>query len=169
MSAPATASPAAPDGWLQRASRALGVVEMAVGGAMLVALLGLVLLQVLLRLVPGLFAGVWTGELARLMLVSLTFAVAGRLTGRGEHITLDMIDHVLGPRQMRAVEAFASVVVGITSIAFATEAWALLTSGAVQRLPSLGIPVSTIYAVPFVGLVLSAFRAFLGLFAGKNG
>ena len=134
------------------------------------AILVLVLLQVVARetAVPSY---PWTGELARVSLVWWTFAVMGHLMGRDEHVTLQFIDHVLRGSGRRYVDAFSKLVVAGISIGFAVQAQALVRSVSQtgQTLPASGIDSKWVFMMPLVGFSLTALRALLGVFLGKNG
>lgn len=163
-----TVAAGGPSGLLHRLSRWVGVLEQ-IAGAMLVAtILVLILLQVAQRFLPE-AGGPWTGELARVSLVWCTFALAGHLTGRDQQISLHIIDHAVTHRMLGRIKVFAHLVVLVVALGFAREALALVTAGGPQRLPSLGISVIWMYVVPLVGFVLTAVRAGLAIFIGRNG
>lgn len=151
-------------------SRWIGIGEQVVGGLLITAILVLILLQVVSRetAVPSY---PWTGELARMSLVWLTFAVMGHLTGRDEHVKLQFIDHVVRGSGQRYVDAFSKLVVAGISIGFVVQAQALVrTLGLTgQALPASGIDVKWVFVMPLVGFSLTALRALLGLFLGGNG
>lgn len=147
--------------------RGIEIVEATVGILLLTTILFMVLAQVIVRFTP--FGGwVWTGELARFCLVWLTFAVAGYLLGRKEHIAIDIIDQVLPRRGKRVVDIVSHLVVGVTCIAFFYQGIGLMEAQSGVRSSAAEIPMSLLYAVPTIGFALTALRAFVAPFVGKE-
>jgi TRAP-type C4-dicarboxylate transport system permease small subunit len=138
--------------------RRLEAAELAVGIALLALILVLILLQATQRHLP-VQGWVWTGELARLGLVWLTFSLAGYLVGRDEHVTLKVVDLLLGDRALRAVWILANLVVAAVGVMLTLEAVDLVFGGSPQLTSALRIPVSATYVIPLVGVVLMTLRA----------
>jgi TRAP-type C4-dicarboxylate transport system permease small subunit len=84
--------------------------------------------------------------------------------GREEHITLDVIDHVMPPLGQRLVRSFAQLVVGATALAVAYEGYDIFASGSPIKSPAAGIPLGWIYLLPTIGMVLTGCRALLLVF-----
>lgn len=143
-----------------RVLRGIELVELAVGAILLLAILALVMMLVLARVTP-VPSEVWTGELARYGLIWLAFGLSGYLMGREEHITLDVIDHVLPRLGQRIVYIFSLMVVAATCLAFAYEGYDLYSSTSVLKSPAAGIPIGWIYILPTAGMLLTAFRCLL--------
>lgn len=132
--------------------------EVVAGVVLLLTIFVLVLIQAAQRYLP-IDSWVWTGELAKFSLVWLTFAVAGYLLGRDQHITLQLVDRVPRPRVLRAIRMFAAAVVAATCAAFAYEAALLVSAETTQSSPALGMPMSWLYVIPLCGLALTGIRA----------
>ncbi|GAA3756547.1 TRAP transporter small permease [Salinactinospora qingdaonensis] len=138
--------------------RWLETAELTAGAALLTVIFALMLTQALQRHLP--VAGwVWTGELARLGLVWLTFSLAGYLLGRDAHITLKLIDFAPQAWIRRTVWIVANLVVAAVCLAFTAEAVELVFGGSPQSTPALGIPMTWVYVIPMVGLALAVLRA----------
>jgi TRAP-type C4-dicarboxylate transport system permease small subunit len=147
--------------------RAVELVEGTVGALLLLSILVLIMAQVIVRFSP--FSGwVWTGELARFSLVWLTFIMAGYLLGRGQHISLDIIDHLLPDRGRWLVEIVSHLVVAAVCAAFVYEGIGLIESRSGVRSSAAQIPMSLVYTVPTVGFALTALRALIGPFVPKE-
>jgi TRAP-type C4-dicarboxylate transport system permease small subunit len=152
---------------LGRVLRAVEIVEGAVGALLLLAILFLIMAQVIVRFSP--FGGwVWTGELARFSLVWLTFVLAGYLLGRDQHISLDVIDHILPRRGRRVVEVVSHLVVAAICAAFVYEGVGLVEARSGIRSSAAEIPMSLVYAVPTIGFAVTAVRALIGPFVRKE-
>lgn len=146
--------------WLNAGLRGIELIELTFGGVLILAIVGLVMLQVLSRVTP-LDNQVWTGELARFSLLWLSFGLTGYLLGRDEHIALDVVDHVLPSLGQRLVKAFSLLVVAATAVMFGYEGFDLFTAGSPIKSPATGIPQAWIYFVPMVGMALTLLRALI--------
>ena len=154
-------------GRLGRVLRAIEIGEATAGGLLLLAILVLVMIQVIVRFSP-LGGWAWTGELARFSLMWLTFILAGYLLGRDQHISLDVIDHILSDRGRRAVLIFSHLVVAAICVALVYEGVDLVQAQSRIRSTAAEIPMSLVYAIPTLGFALTALRALIGPFATKG-
>jgi len=167
------AAPSTPDTgrvrhFLAAGHRAVEVAELAAGCLLVATLLVLVVLQAGQRYLP-VSGWVWTGELARYSLVWLTFALAGYLTGRGDQIGLEVIDHLVGRRMLDVVRRFADAVVALAAAALTVDAWQLLTESFGRTSPAIRIPLQWVYLMPLLGFALTALRAGWAAVAGRPG
>ncbi|WP_007026328.1 TRAP transporter small permease [Saccharomonospora iraqiensis] len=149
---------------VRRVSGALSAAEAVVGGLMLVTIFTLMLVQAVQRYLPT-GGWVWTGELARFGLVWLTFAMAGYLMGRDEHVTLKLIDYAVRGRVHRLVLIFANVLVAVVCVNLAYEAFVLVVEPTGQSSPAMGIPMNYFYVIPLAGLVLTTVRSAMAVVA----
>ena len=147
--------------------RAVEIVEGAVGALLLLAILVLVMVQVTVRF-SALGGWAWTGELARFSLVWLTFILAGYLLGRDQHISFDIIDHILPERALRVVKIISYVIVAAICAAFVYEGVGLIDAQSFIRSSAAEIPMSFVYLIPTVGFALTGVRALIGIFARKE-
>lgn len=154
-------------GRLGRVLRVVEIVETIVGALLLTAILVLIMAQVIVRISP-LGGWVWTGELARFSLIWMTFVLAGHLLGRDQHISLDIVDHILPARGRRVVEIVAYLVVAAVCAGFVYEGVGLIEAQSGIRSSAARIPNSLLYAVPTIGFALTAVRALVGPFASKE-
>jgi TRAP-type C4-dicarboxylate transport system permease small subunit len=142
--------------------RVLGVVEQVVGSVLMLLILVLVLAQVAQRYLPG--AAPWTGELARLSLVWLTFLLAGYLIAYApHHIAIQVVDHVAKGRALAAVKLFVDIVILATTLVLIYGSYTLVTTGVDQVTPAGGLSMRFVNAIPLVGLILVAIRAVLAM------
>jgi TRAP-type C4-dicarboxylate transport system permease small subunit len=153
-------------GRLGRAMRVVEIVEGTVGALLLAAILFLIMAQVIVRVSP-LSGWVWTGELARFSLMWLTFVLAGYLLGRDQHVSLDIVDHLLPARGRRLVEISAYLVVAAVCAAFVYEGVGLIETQSRVRSSAAQIPNSVLYTVPTIGFALTGVRALIGPFVRK--
>ena len=152
-------------GRLRRGLHWLGVAELVVGVFLVVLILTLVSLQVYQRYMPG-SGWVWSGEIARFSLVWLTLSLSGYLTANDEHITLEMIDHVVSSRVLGVIKRLAHVIVTLIALAMVYEAYNLISRRTGQVTPAARMPLTWVYVLPFLGFLLTALRSGLAIFTG---
>ena len=145
---------------LHRAIRVVTTIEMALAGAALLLVFGLVLIQAAQRYLP-IDGWSWTGELARYGLVWLTFVAAGVLVTRDGHIALQIVDSIRSEIVVRVVRVFALLVVAATGLALAWECWTLIQDSHNLTTPSLGMSMSMVYALPLLGFVSTSIRGLV--------
>jgi TRAP-type C4-dicarboxylate transport system permease small subunit len=154
--APEEALPAA--GLPRSVLRAIGLAEQAIGTALIVVILALVLLQVFQRYLPS-GGWPWTGEVARLCLAWATFILSGYLLSTDRHVSIQVVDIVVHGRALGAVKTFAHAVVGVTCAGLAYATADLIGNDRGQVTSAAGIPLVFVYLVPLIGFVLTAVRA----------
>lgn len=145
---------------LHRAIRVVTAVEMALAGAALLMIFGLVLIQAAQRYLP-IDGWSWTGELARYSLVWLTFVAAGVLVTRDGHIALQIVDSIRSEIVVRAIHVFALLVVAATGLGLARECWSLIQNSHNLTTPSLGMSMTMVYALPMLGFLSTFVRALV--------
>jgi TRAP-type C4-dicarboxylate transport system permease small subunit len=151
---------------LAAAHRGVEITERVVGSLLVGIVLTMVLLQAGQRYLP-VSGWVWTGELARYALVWLTFVLAGHLTGRGEHISIEVVDYLARGRLLQLIRRLADAIVAVIAAAFTVDAYALVTASAGRGSPVIGIPLAYLYLVPVAGFALTAIRAAWAAAAGR--
>jgi TRAP-type C4-dicarboxylate transport system permease small subunit len=140
---------------------AIGMAEQAIGSFLLLVILVLVLAQVVQRYVPGTWP--WTGEVARLAMVWMTFVMAGYLLSVDRHIALHVIDWVARGRALAGVKLFVNVVVLAVCLTMVYATIQLVADDIGQVAAASQIPLRIVNAVPIVGFALTALRAVLGI------
>ena len=149
-------------GPLRRVFHALGLVEQSVGALLIVVILGLVLIQVAQRYLPG-GGWAWTGEIARFAMVWVTFVVSGYLMATDGHIAIKVVDFILPPRGLGALLLAGHVVIAATSVVMVYATIEFITNDRGQVTAAAEIPLSVIYAVPALGFASTALRALLAV------
>lgn len=153
----------------------ISLVEQAVGVALLLVILVLVIVQVGQRYVPGTGLPA-TGELARLGMVWATFVMAGYLMAHDRHIAIHVVDYFLPVRVLGAVQLLGHLVVTITCLALAYATWDLIARDRGVVTSAAQIPETLVYGVALAGFVLTFIRAVVTVvvldlpeMAGKRG
>lgn len=142
--------------------RYIALMEEILGCLLIVVIFALVALQAAQRYLPG-PTWVGAGEVARLALPIVTFLLLGFVYAQGGHVTIRVIDGLLGPRATAVVAVVTHVLVALCGLLLLNEAWLLLTSSGGQSTPVLGIPLTWTYALPLVGIGMLVVRAVLAI------
>lgn len=135
----------------------LAWVERALACVLLTGLLCAVLAQVVSRYVfhsplP------WTDEIARFLLVWLTFVAAGYVMAGRLHVTVDIAIARLGVRATAIVDTLATIVVVGASVVLAIAGVEIAKATANVASPATGLPVSVVYSAGTVGFALIALH-----------
>jgi TRAP-type C4-dicarboxylate transport system permease small subunit len=140
----------------------IGVAEQIAGASLLVVILILVLAQVAIRDLPGVSAA-WTGEIARLSMVWMTFLMAGYLAAHDRHISIQVVDFVLGQRARAGVRLFADIVVLVTCVVVILAIYQLLAEDIGQVTAAAELPLWIVNFVPIIGFTLTAVRMVIAI------
>lgn len=157
--------PEAPD-FLEKSSRAYHLliqVERAVSSLLLVGVFVAVMLQVVTRYVFN-NPLVWTEEIARFLLVWLTFVAAGYVASRRLHIVVDLLVAKLGKVGTVIVDSFAVIAVLMVSGALSWAAFTVAQDANHLRAPASDLPLSVLYLAGFVGFGLILLHSALNLY-----
>jgi TRAP-type C4-dicarboxylate transport system permease small subunit len=138
----------------------IGVAEQVIGAVLLAVILVLVIALVAQRYLPGVNFP-QTGEVARLAMVWGTFLMAGYLMGHDRHIAIHVVDYVLGGRALAAVKLVVNLIVLVTCLVLLYATFLLVAGDIGQVTPAAEIPLQFVNAVPIVGFALIALRALL--------
>ena len=138
----------------------IGVVEQVIGAVLLAVILILVVALVAQRYLPGVNFP-QTGEVARLAMVWGTFLMAGYLMAHDRHIAIHLVDYVLVGRVLATVKLVVNLIVLVTCLVLAYATYLLVAGDIGQVTPAAEIPLQFVNAVPIVGFTLTALRALL--------
>jgi TRAP-type C4-dicarboxylate transport system permease small subunit len=102
-----------------------------------------------------------TSELTEIGLASIIFMMLPRVAIAGQHIVIDLIDGISGPRLRMALDAFGAVLGAVMFFLIAWQVWIMGGKAAAydDLTPTLRIPVGPVlYAMAlFSGVVGAAF------------
>lgn len=141
-------------GFLQQGERALDAVIQPVVFAGMAALIGVITLQIVSRVF---FTAVgWTEEVARFLLVWITFLGAALAFQRGRHIAVTFVVEAL-PRRLQQLARIAAVLVALAFlVALIVIGHRYMQVQSFQKSASLRISMTWIYAViPLSGALMS--------------
>lgn len=139
--------------------RVLSAIEITVGVALFALIVVGVMYQVLGRYFPSV-GWVGAGELALLSMIALTFITTGYLVGRNGHIVLEIFDELLaGTRLFVALRVVSAVIMALTSLALAYEAWVKIDIEWGRASAAMHIPLGALYIFALVGFVSAAIHS----------
>jgi TRAP-type C4-dicarboxylate transport system permease small subunit len=141
---------------------AIGVIEQVIGALLLALILILVVALVAQRYLPGTNFP-WTGEVARLAMVWATFVMSGYLMGHDRHIAIHVVDYVVRGRPLAAIKLLVNVVVLLTCLGLLYATYVLVDTDVGQVTAAAEIPLRFVNAVPIIGFALTALRAGLAI------
>ncbi len=139
--------------------RVLSAIEITIGVTLFALIIVGVMYQVLGRYFPGV-SWVGAGELALLSMIALTFITAGYLVGRNGHIVLEIFDELLaGTRLFVALRVISAVIMVVTSLALAYEAWVKIETEWGRLSAAMHVPLGVLYVFALVGFVSAAIHS----------
>lgn len=139
--------------------RVLSGIEITIGVTLFAFIIFGVMYQVLGRYFPSV-SWVGAGELALLSMIALTFITTGYLVGRNGHIVLEMFDEMLaGTRLFVALRVISAVIMVVTSLALAYEAWVKIDVEWGRLSAAMHVPLGVLYIFALVGFVSAAIHS----------
>jgi len=136
----------------------------------LAVLVTMVLANVIGRYLLG--AGItWTDEMARFLVVWLTFLGAVLGLARGAHIGMDIVVSALPALPARALRLFALALMVVFLAAWAWYALELVQRSMTFRTPALGVPRGYVYSVAPASaflMLLVCLRQFWRVLHGRE-
>lgn len=149
------------------AYRLLVDAERVVSCALVVGLLAIVLVQVVSRYVfNNPFS--WSEEVARFLLVWLTFVAAGYVTARKLHIVVDLVGQRLGHRLGRAVDVVSGLLVfGCAAVMAVAGAGFAVRSSALAA-PATGMSLTYFYGAAVVGFGLILLHTVAAIWFARD-
>jgi len=135
-------------------------IEDWLGTAAMAAILVVMAVQVFLRYVLN-QSLIWSEELARYLLIAMVFLGTATAARRGEHIRIDLVDHVLPRDAANVLRRAVDLLVLSYLLYVAWHSFEILSIFATQPSSALGVPMAIPYSTVTVGFGLAAFRLLL--------
>ena len=151
---------------MKRAFGKFAVIEEWFVGSLLMAVTGILFLNVVMRFVFNHSFG-WAEEFARYSIVWVTMIGASLCARRGAHIAIDPLSRFLSDRGLRRLNVAVMLFSGLVCVALCTYAWGITEKiGRLgQRSATLDLPMAAVYAAMPVGFALMAVHFFLAAVA----
>ena len=103
-------------------------------------------------------------ELTEILLAAMIFLMLPRVALRNQHIVIDLVENVVGPRTLKAMDIFAAVLSAVMFFLICYQMWILATraAGYGDSTGALGIPIAPVL---FCISVMSAVVGLASLFS----
>lgn len=139
--------------------RVLSSIEITIGVALFALIVFGVMYQVLGRYFPSL-GWVGAGEVALMSMIAMTFITTGYLVGRNGHIVLEIFDELLaGKRLFVVLRVVSAIIMVITSLALAYEAFVKIESEWGRLSAAMHVPLGLLYVFALIGFVSAAIHS----------
>jgi len=139
--------------------RILSTIEIVIGVVLFALIVVGVMYQVLGRYFPSV-GWVGAGELALMSMVAMTFITTGYLVGRNGHIVLEVFDELLaGTRLFVALRVTSAVIMALTSVALAYEAFVKIETEWGRLSAAMHVPLGVLYLFALVGFLSAAIHS----------
>ena len=109
----------------------------------------------------------WAEELARYMMVWLTFLGAVAVLRSGSHLTVTALIDALGPRGRAVVLALRDLIMLLLCLGMAWASWQFTALNAAQETPALEIPMAVPNSAMVLGFALLALQIVLARLTGE--
>lgn len=153
--------------WLAWLDRKVGALLKPVVFAGMAGLTAVITLQIVSRV---LFTSVsWTEEVARFLLIWITFLGAALAYQQGRHIAVTVLRDNLPPALRRLVTGAAFLVAIVFLLTLAKIGWQYMNMQSFQKSPSMRLSMTYVYAVmPFSALLMAGLSVvdLINLLAG---
>ncbi|WP_243076547.1 TRAP transporter small permease [Microbacterium sp. SS28] len=141
--------------------RVLSSIEIVISVTLFSLIVFGVMYQVLGRYFPSL-SWVGAGELALLSMIALTFTTAGYLVGRNGHIVLEIFDELLaGSWLFVALRVTSAVIMAVTSIALAYEAFVKIETEWGRLSAAMHMPMGVLYIFALLGFLSASVHSIM--------
>lgn len=145
---------------LRRAVSGLQLAAEILIGLMLGAMIVIVFAQTFFRYV--IFASLpWSEELSRFLFVAMIALGINIGISRDMMVRIDIIDNKLGHRGAKVMSMVRHCIGIFMNVFFAYSTFDLISIGAKQASPALGLPMSVMYGTLLVGFVLAVVASVL--------
>lgn len=128
-------------------------IERFVAGALLIAVFAMIIFQVFTRYVLDMPLP-WSEEVARLLVVWLTFIGAGFVASRNAHIAVDVLAVYLPKRIATASQIFAMLIVVAASAYMIVAGISLMVLTGPLKMTASSLPMPLLYGSVVVGYVM---------------
>ena len=136
--------------------------ERLVAGALLIGVFALIIFQVFTRYVLSVPLP-WSEEIARLMVVWLTFVGAGFVSSRNAHIAVDILAVYLPKKLAAASQIFALLLVAAAAAYMVWAAISLMVLTGPLRMTASSLPMPLLYGAVLVGYLMILGHTLLNI------
>ncbi|MXW56791.1 MAG: TRAP transporter small permease [Gemmatimonadales bacterium] len=146
---------------LRALDRVLATLETYAVGVLLIAVCGVILLQVLMRYLFA-WPNPWSEEVSRFCFIWLSLLGASLAVARRSHFRFDQVTGRLPPRATKVVETSAAAVVLLFALVLIGTGIALMDLTMGERSAALNLPFAFVYAAAPVSGALMVIHLLAG-------
>lgn len=152
---------------LKKISKPLELAILSLAGAGMALIAVIIFLQVIFRCVVGSSLS-WSEEISRYIEVWIVFITAGYALGKGQHICMDLLIHVL-PESVNFLLEKVNAVICICFAAVCTYySYQYMMSERMQMFASVNVSKAVIYVSMVIGFALCVFYSLMNLTRPKG-
>ena len=155
---------------MNRIDRVLALIENGLAGLTLAAATILSIVAVLSRYLFN-YIIFWSDEAVIYLIICSTFVGAVITLRHNEHVGVNVLTAVLGPRGNRVLVALSALLVALYCGVFGFFGWLMVTEPAARNIvtPALNVPLWVVQISLPIGLTLMFFRALEILYRTARG
>lgn len=132
-------------------------------GAALLTMVAVVFLQTFCRFV--IFKSLtWSEELSRYLFVALIALGINLATTKHLFVRIEIIDSYLKGKGLFIMNLIRKAIAMYVSLVFTYSGYELIKIGGYQISPAMGIPMSLLYAIIFIGFILNAIAIIVDIY-----
>ena len=129
----------------------------------LLLMVGVVFLQTFCRFV--IFQSLsWSEELSRYLFVVIIVLGMNLAISKHLFVRIEIIDNYLKGKAKMVMNVVRQLIMMFTNMIFVYSAYKLIIVGGYQTSPAMGMPMSILYALIFVGYILNVVAGFFDLY-----
>ena len=129
----------------------------------LLLMVGVVFLQTFCRFV--IFQSLsWSEELSRYLFVIIIVLGMNLAISKHLFVKIEIIDNYLKGKAKMVMDLLRQLIMMFTNMIFVYSAYKLIIVGGYQTSPAMGMPMSILYALIFVGYILNVVAGFFDLY-----
>ena len=129
----------------------------------LLLMVGVVFLQTFCRFV--IFQSLsWSEELSRYLFVVIIVLGMNLANSKYLFVRIEIIDNYLKGKAKMVMNVVRQLIMMFTNMIFVYSAYKLIIVGGYQTSPAMGMPMSILYALIFVGYILNVVAGFFDLY-----
>jgi len=155
---------------MNRIDRVLALIENGLAGLTLAAATILAIVAVLTRYLFN-YIIFWSDEAVIYLIICSTFIGAVITLRHNEHVGVNVLSAVVGPRGKRVLVALSALLVALYCGIFGFLGWLMVTEPAARNIvtPALNVPLWVVQISLPIGLTLMFFRALEILYRTARG
>lgn len=147
---------------LEKISKPIEKVVLGVAGAGMALIAIIIFLQVIFRVIVKSSLS-WSEEISRYLEVWIVFLTAGYALGKGQHICMDLLTHILPEKVNYILEKCNALIAIAFSIVCTYYSYQYMMSERMQTFASMNVSKVWVYVSMVIGFALCIFYSLINL------